>query len=112
MRPEIFLTLNSTAVSAAVRTAVSLRGAVRRRTAQPPRCWPPHGAPRVLLRAWSWLHAKAADVCQYVCVRRALADRVCSLFLGNAGIYAGSMCRLLRMAEPAVQVGEMVAMAE
>ena len=45
-------------------------------------------------------------------VRRALAELACSLCRGNAGVYAGSMSRLLRVAGSAVQVGEIVAMEE
>ena len=47
-------------------------------------------------------------------VRRALAKLACSLCRGNAGVYAGSMSRLLRVAESRVQawVGEIVAVEE
>ena len=44
-------------------------------------------------------------------MRRALAELACSLCRGNAGVYAGSMSRLLRVAGSAVHVGERVAIA-
>ena len=43
-------------------------------------------------------------------VRRALAELACSSCHGNAGVYAGSMFRLLRVARSAVQVGEVAAL--
>ena len=45
-------------------------------------------------------------------VRRALAEFASSMCCGNAGVYARSMSRLLRVAGSAVQVGETVAMEE
>ena len=45
-------------------------------------------------------------------LRRAQAELACSLCHGNAGVYAGSISRLLRVAGSAVQVGEIVAMEE
>ena len=45
-------------------------------------------------------------------MRRALAQLARFLRRSNAGVYAGSMSRLLRVAGSAVQVGEIVAMEE
>ena len=56
--------------------------------------------------------ASNARLSKTALVRRAAAELACALCRGNAGVYAGSMSRLLRGARSAMQVGEIVAMEE
>ena len=56
--------------------------------------------------------ASSSGLSQAAFVRRAPAELACSLCRGNAGVHAGFMSFLLRIASSAVQIGEIVAMGE
>ena len=64
---------------------------------------------RLLLELGDVAAASNSCLSKAAFVRRALAELACSLCRGNAGVYAGSMSRLLWAAGSAVQAGERVA---